>query len=77
MITKNAKLFNGTLGVYINRKVYIELLADAVSKYERDYLVPCIHLEAFKKELFFSCEPNMTQMMSDEATNQSLQSLMC
>ena len=51
VLIKFEKLFDGKLGVYLHRKVHIELLADAVAKHAWPYKVPRVHLEAFRKEL--------------------------
>ena len=56
VLSKFAKLFDGTIGVCPNSKVHIELLADAVAKHARPYSVPQVNMEAFRKEL--SCCAN-------------------
>jgi hypothetical protein len=45
------KLFNGTLGVYPHKKFHIDLVPGAQPKHSQLYVIPCIHLVAFKKEL--------------------------
>jgi hypothetical protein len=53
VLNEHTKLFDGTLGVYPNRKFHIELVPEAVAvpKHSRPYAIPVIYLEAFKKEL--------------------------
>jgi hypothetical protein len=45
------KLFNSTLGVYPHKKFHIDLVPGARPKHSHPYVIPCIHLAAFKKEL--------------------------
>ena len=40
VLIKYEKLFDGTLDMYPQRKVHIELLADAVTKNVQPYAVP-------------------------------------
>ncbi len=51
VLHKYSKLFGGTLGVYPHKKFSIEVKEDATPKHSRPYVVPQVHLEAFKKEL--------------------------
>ena len=51
VLKEHTKFFDGTLGVYPNRKFHINLISGAVAKHARPYPVPVIHLAAFKKEL--------------------------
>jgi hypothetical protein len=51
VLNEHTKLFDGTLGVYPNRKFHIDLMPGAVPKLFRPYAIPGIHLEAFKREL--------------------------
>ncbi len=44
-------MFNGTLGVYPHKKVYIDIDPNAKPVHSRPYPVPRIHLKTFKKEL--------------------------
>jgi hypothetical protein len=44
------KLFNG-LGVYPHKRFHINLAPGAQPKQSRSYVIPCIHLAAFKKDL--------------------------
>ena len=65
VLIKFEKLFDGTLGIYPHRKVYIELLADEVAKHVRPYAVPRVHLEAFRKELLRLCELNILEPIGE------------
>ncbi len=49
VLTENAQMFDGTLGVYPNKKVHLELDPNAKPVHTRPYPVPCIHLSTFKK----------------------------
>jgi hypothetical protein len=51
VLMDHTKLFDGTLGVYPDRKFHIDLVPGAIAKHARPYPVPVIHLSAFKKEL--------------------------
>jgi hypothetical protein len=51
VLMDHTKLFDGTLGVYHHRKLYIALVPGGIAKHARPYPVPVIHLSAFKKEL--------------------------
>ena len=50
VLCKNKKMFNVTLGVYLNKKVHIDIDPDAKPLHTRPYPVPHIHLSTFKKE---------------------------
>jgi hypothetical protein len=50
-LMENAKMFDGTLGVYPHKKLHLELDPNAKPIHARQYPVPCIHLSTFKKEL--------------------------
>ncbi len=45
------RLFDGTLGVYPHKKFHIDFIPGARPKHSQRYVIPCIHLAAFKKEL--------------------------
>jgi hypothetical protein len=51
VLQENDKMFNGTLGVYPYKKVYIDIDPNAKPVHSRPYPVPQIHLKTFKKEL--------------------------
>ena len=51
LMLKHSKLFDGTLGKYPGEPIHIELEKDAVPVYKRQYPIPRVHLETFKKEL--------------------------
>ncbi|KAL7532803.1 LOW QUALITY PROTEIN: hypothetical protein ACHAWF_004247, partial [Thalassiosira exigua] len=51
VLEENAKIFDGTLGVYPHKKFHIEIEPDAKPKFSRPYAIPRIHLSTFKKEL--------------------------
>ena len=51
LFAKHEKLFDGTLGLYPDKKVHTEVQPDAEPKHQRPYAVPQIHWETFKKEL--------------------------
>ena len=51
ILSKHAKLFDGTLGVYHHRKFNIEQLENAQPVHSRPHSVPRIHLKVFRKEL--------------------------
>ncbi len=46
-----ARLFDCTLGVYLQKKFHIDLIPGAKPKHSHPYAIPHIHLAAFKKEL--------------------------
>jgi hypothetical protein len=48
---KNAKMFDGALGVYPHKKVHIDIDPNAKPVHSRPYPVPQIQLKTFKKEL--------------------------
>jgi hypothetical protein len=52
ILKEHTKLFDGTLGVYLNRKFHINLIPGAVANHARPYRVPVIHLAAFKRSYF-------------------------
>jgi hypothetical protein len=56
VLNEHTKLFDGTLGVYPQRKFHIELVPEAVPKHSRPYAIPVIHLKAFKTELIHLCK---------------------
>ncbi len=56
VLKEHTKLFDGTLGVYPQRKFQIDLVPGAIGKHARPYTVPVIYLNAFKKELIHSVE---------------------
>jgi hypothetical protein len=45
------RLFDGTLGVYPHKKFHIDLIPCGRPKHSQLYVIPCIHLATFKKEL--------------------------
>jgi hypothetical protein len=45
------RLFDSTLGVYPHEKLCMDLIPGAKPKHSWPYMIPCIHLAAFKKEL--------------------------
>ena len=51
VLSKYRKLFDGTLGCYPHKKCHIELEPDAKPHFARQYPVPNIHRETFRKEL--------------------------
>ncbi len=51
VLQKNDKMFDGTLGVYPNKTVHIDIDLNAKPVLSRPYLVPWIHVETFKTEL--------------------------
>jgi hypothetical protein len=44
-------LFDGTLGVYLHKKFHNNLISGARPKHSHPYVIPCIHLAVFDKEL--------------------------
>ncbi len=44
------KMFNGTLGVYPNKQVHIDIDPNAKPVHSRPYPVPQIHLKTFKRK---------------------------
>jgi hypothetical protein len=56
VLQEHTKLFDGTLGVYPHRKFHIDVASGAIAKHAQPYLVPVIHLAAFKKELLHLVE---------------------
>ena len=65
VLIKFEKIFEGKIGLYLHRKVHIELLADAVAKNARPYSVPQVHLEAFRKEILSLCKLNILEPMGE------------
>ncbi len=51
VLQENNKIFNGILGVYLHKKVHIDIDPNAKPVHSRPYPVPQIHLKTFKKEL--------------------------
>jgi len=51
VLTKHAKLFDGTLGVYPHKKFHIGTDPDAKSVFSIGYPVPWIHMGTFKHEI--------------------------
>ena len=51
VLMENAKMFDGTLGVYPHKKVHLELDPNAKPVHARLYPVPRIHLSTFKNKL--------------------------
>ncbi len=51
VLQENDKMFDGTLGVYLRKKVHIDIDPNAKPVHSRPYPVPQIHLKTFKKEL--------------------------
>ncbi len=51
VLQENNKMFDGTLGVYPQEKVHIDIDPNAKPVHFRPYPVPQIHLKTFKKEL--------------------------
>jgi hypothetical protein len=45
------RLFNGTLGVYLHKKFHINFVPGAQPKHSQPFVIPHIHLVAFRKEL--------------------------
>jgi hypothetical protein len=45
------RLFDSALGVYLHKKFHITLIPGARPKHTQPYVLPHIHLVAFKKEL--------------------------
>ena len=45
------KLFDGTLGVYSQRKIHIDIMPGSKPKHVQPYTIARIHLKTFKKEL--------------------------
>jgi hypothetical protein len=56
VLSEFTKLFDGNLGVYLHRKLHIELEPGAKPRHTRPYPVPFTHLETSKKELIHFCE---------------------
>ena len=52
VLHENEKMFDGTLGVYLHKKVHIDIDPDAKPVHARPYPVPRVHLSTFKKELY-------------------------
>ena len=50
VLQKHAKLFDGTLGVYPNKKFHIEIEEGAKPVHSRPYAVPIIHHNTFKQK---------------------------
>jgi hypothetical protein len=46
------RLFDSTLGVYLHKTFHIDLVPGGQPKHSQPYAIPCIHLAAFKKELY-------------------------
>jgi hypothetical protein len=55
VLNEHIQLFDGTLGVYPQRKFHNDLMPRAVPKHLRPYAIPVIYLEAFKRELIHLC----------------------
>jgi hypothetical protein len=51
VLQENNKMFDGTLGVYLHKKVHNDIDPNAKPVHSRPYPVPWIHLKTFKKEL--------------------------
>ncbi len=51
MLQENNKIFDGTLGVYLHKKVHIDIDPNAKPVHSRPYPVPRTHLKTFKMEL--------------------------
>ena len=51
LFKKHEELFSGKLGYYPHRKFHIEIEQGAQPVHEREYPVPHLHKETFKKEL--------------------------
>jgi hypothetical protein len=51
VLQENKQMFDGMLGVYLHKKVHIDIDPDAKLVHTRPYLVPCVHLSTFKKIL--------------------------
>jgi hypothetical protein len=50
VLTRHQKLFDGTLGVYLHKKVHISIEPDAKPVHPWPYPMPCIHLSKYKCE---------------------------
>jgi hypothetical protein len=61
VLSEFTKLFDVTLGVYLHRKLHIELEPGAKLRHARPYPVPIIPLETFKKEMIHLCEIGVLQ----------------
>ncbi len=48
VLRENKKMFDGTLGVYPHKKLYIDIYPNAKPVHSRPYPVPWIHLKTFK-----------------------------
>jgi hypothetical protein len=51
VLAKHQKMFDGTLGVYPHKKVHIDIDPNAKPAHARQYPVPRVHSQTFKKEL--------------------------
>jgi hypothetical protein len=51
VLQENDKMFDGTLRVYLHKKVHIDIDPNAKPAHSRPYPVPWLHLKTFKKEL--------------------------
>jgi hypothetical protein len=51
VLQENNKMFDGTLGVYLHKKLHVDIDPNAKPVHFRPYPVPRIHLKTFKKEL--------------------------
>ncbi len=51
VLQEKDKMFNGTLGVYLHKKLHIDIDQNAKPVHSRPYSVPQIHLKTFKMEL--------------------------
>ena len=51
MLEQTPVLFDGKLGCYPHKKIKLELQKDVRPYYTKEYSVPRIHQEVFKKEL--------------------------
>jgi hypothetical protein len=51
VLHENKKVFDGTLGIYLHKKVHIDVDPNAKPVHSRHYPVPQIHLKTVKTEL--------------------------
>jgi len=59
VLMRHQKLFDSTLGVYLHKKVHIEIEPDAKPVHTQPYPVPRIHLSTYKCELDHLVDPGI------------------